>query len=54
MPVLYTSGRPITEGMRSLFVKPHGFLLKPYKPSVLLTAIAVLLGTDWKKRGRRQ
>jgi DNA-binding NtrC family response regulator len=53
-PVLYTSGRPITDDMRALFVNPHGFLPKPYRPSLLLTAISVLLGTGRRKGGSRQ
>ena len=34
LPVLYTSGRGITEDTRSLFVEPRTFLLKPYSSSL--------------------
>jgi DNA-binding NtrC family response regulator len=43
MPVVYTSGRGLTDGMKSLFVEPHLFLPKPYTNEQLVEAIASLL-----------
>ena len=42
-PVLYTSGRPVTDGMRSLFAKRSSFLPKPYTAQNLTDEIAKLL-----------
>ncbi|HEX3881013.1 MAG TPA: response regulator [Bryobacteraceae bacterium] len=42
-PVLYTSGRPATDGMQSLFVEPSAFLPKPYTAQQLEQAISNLL-----------
>jgi DNA-binding NtrC family response regulator len=42
-PVLYTTGRGVTDGMIALFVKPNGFLAKPYTGDQLLTAVRELL-----------
>ena len=42
-PVLYTSGRPPTDGMQSLFVQPSAFLPKPYTADDLTAAISDLL-----------
>jgi CheY-like chemotaxis protein len=44
-PVLYTSGRGLTDGMKSLFAKPSEFLSKPYTDEQLIEAISRLLGT---------
>jgi DNA-binding NtrC family response regulator len=43
LPVLYTTGQGVTDGMRAMFADPFGFLAKPYKPDDLTTAIANLL-----------
>ena len=43
-PVLYTTGRGVTDGMLELFVKPYGFVAKPYTPENVLTAVKNLLG----------
>jgi DNA-binding NtrC family response regulator len=43
LPVLYTTGRGITDGMKALFVEPYGFLAKPYTMDELTTALANLL-----------
>jgi hypothetical protein len=43
LPVLYTSGRTVTNGMLALFVQPNGFLPKPYTKDELLAAIAKLI-----------
>ena len=32
LPVLYTTGQGVTDGMRALVAKPFGFLPKPYTP----------------------
>jgi len=42
-PVLYTSGRPATDGMETLFVEPSAFLPKPYTAQQLTEAVADLL-----------
>ena len=39
LPVVYTTGRGITDGMHALFVEPNVFLAKPYNGEQLLTAI---------------
>jgi DNA-binding NtrC family response regulator len=44
MPVLYTTGRGVTDGMMALFVEPNGFVAKPYTVDQLKTAVAKLLG----------
>ena len=44
-PVLYTTGRGVTDGMLELFVKPYGFVAKPYTPQDVLTAVQNLLGS---------
>jgi CheY-like chemotaxis protein len=42
-PILYTSGRALTDGMKSLFAERSAFLPKPYTPQQLTEAIADLL-----------
>jgi DNA-binding NtrC family response regulator len=51
-PVLYTSGRPATDGMEALFVEPHSFLQKPYTADQLIEAVDALLNSG-AKRDRR-
>jgi DNA-binding NtrC family response regulator len=43
MPVLYTSGRLVTDGMKSLLVERSAFLSKPYTAQDLLEAVASLI-----------
>ncbi len=43
LPVLYTTGQGITDGMRALFVERYGFLAKPYTAEQLITALDNLL-----------
>jgi len=43
LPVLYTTGQGITDGMRALFVERNGFIAKPYTADQLYTAIDNLL-----------
>jgi DNA-binding NtrC family response regulator len=43
LPVIYTTGRGITEGMLALFVKCNVFLAKPYRADQLLTAVVNVL-----------
>jgi DNA-binding NtrC family response regulator len=43
LPVIYTIGRGITDGMLALFVKRNVFLAKPYGAEQLLTAVANVL-----------
>jgi DNA-binding NtrC family response regulator len=45
-PVLYTTARGITDGTIEMFVKPYGFVAKPYTPENVLTAIKNLLDTS--------
>jgi len=39
--VLYTTGRPVTDGTRARFVQGSAFLPKPYTVEQLLTALSV-------------
>ncbi len=41
--VIYTTGRGVTDGMRALFVEPHRFVPKPWRPDQVLTAATDLL-----------
>jgi DNA-binding NtrC family response regulator len=43
LPVIYTTGRGITEGMLALFVERNAFLAKPYSSQQLLTAVTNVL-----------
>jgi CheY-like chemotaxis protein len=43
LPVAYTSGRPLTDGMKELFVERSIFLPKPYTDEQLMNAISSLL-----------
>ena len=43
LPVLYTTGQGITDGMRAMFVERNGFIAKPYTADQLHTAIDNLL-----------
>jgi hypothetical protein len=45
-PVLYTSSRAVTDGMRSLFVEKNAFLPKPYTTPDLLWWIGNLLRAE--------
>ena len=40
LPIIYTTGRGITDGMIALFVQPYVFLAKPYTGKQLLTAVS--------------
>ena len=44
MPVLYTSGYALTDGLKELFVEKSEFLPKPYTDQQLVEAIDSLLG----------
>lgn len=46
VPVLYTSGRALTDGMKELFVKRSSFLPKPYTDEQLISAVADLLRAE--------
>ena len=39
VPVLYTTGQGLTDGMQAMFVEPYGFLAKPYTPEQLIIAV---------------
>jgi DNA-binding NtrC family response regulator len=43
VPVLYTTGQGLTDGMQAMFVERYGFLAKPYTPEQLLIAVRNLL-----------
>jgi DNA-binding NtrC family response regulator len=43
LPVLYTTGQGVTDGMRAMFAEPFGFVPKPYTPDDLKTALSNLL-----------
>ncbi len=45
-PLLYTSGRELTDGMKAMFAEPSAFLSKPYTAQQLTDAVADLLGTS--------
>ena len=45
IPVLYTSGRPITDPMRALFAERSAFLPKPYRDHQVVDAVGALLKT---------
>jgi two-component system cell cycle sensor histidine kinase/response regulator CckA len=42
-PVLYTTARAMTDGMKALAVEPNGYLGKPYTDQQLVQAVASLL-----------
>lgn len=42
-PILYTSGRALTDGMEALFIERSAFLPKPYSVRQLQEAVAALL-----------
>jgi DNA-binding NtrC family response regulator len=42
LPVVYTTGQGLTDGMKALFVEPFGFLPKPYTGDQLTNAVAKL------------
>jgi DNA-binding NtrC family response regulator len=46
LPVLYTTGQGITDGMRALFMERHSFIPKPYTAEQLCTAVANLVLPD--------
>lgn len=43
MPVLYTSARPLTDGLEALLIERSAFLPKPYTDNQLTEALAGLL-----------
>jgi DNA-binding response OmpR family regulator len=42
-PILYVSGRPLTDGMQALLVQPNAFLPKPYTDEQLISNVSALL-----------
>lgn len=42
-PVLYTTARILTDGLKALAVEPNGYLAKPYTDEELVQAVARLL-----------
>jgi DNA-binding NtrC family response regulator len=43
LKVLYTTGQPVTDGMKALFVEDSGLLTKPYTVDQLQTILVVKL-----------
>jgi DNA-binding NtrC family response regulator len=43
LPVLYTTGQGLTDGMQAMFVERYEFLAKPYTSEQLLTSVENLL-----------
>jgi CheY-like chemotaxis protein len=43
VPVLYTTGRELTQEMKSIFNHPAGFLPKPYSEDALAAAVAKII-----------
>lgn len=43
LPVLYTTGQNVTDGMRALFVEGSGFLAKPYTVQDLAAKVAEMV-----------
>ena len=43
VPVLYTTGQGLTDGMQAMFVERFGFLAKPYTTEQLVIAVRNLL-----------
>jgi two-component system, response regulator PdtaR len=52
LPVLYTTGQGVTDGMRAMFAEPFGFVPKPYTPEDLRTALSNLLSRGSAASGR--
>jgi DNA-binding NtrC family response regulator len=50
LPVLYTTGRAVTDGLVTRFVEPHKLIAKPYIEEHLLAAVTDLLQqkSAWK------
>jgi hypothetical protein len=53
LPVVYTTGREITDGLVMRFVEPHKLIAKPYIKEHLLTAVADLLNYKKETNGKR-
>jgi CheY-like chemotaxis protein len=43
LPILYASGRGVTDGMTALFAKPNAFVSKPYSTDQIIRATVELL-----------
>ncbi len=43
VPVLYTSGLAVNDGMKALFVEPYRFMPKPYTSEQLIESVSYLL-----------
>jgi hypothetical protein len=52
IPVLYTSGRALTDGMLTLFVVPSAFLPKPYTAQELTEAVEKLFSLETRSAAR--
>jgi CheY-like chemotaxis protein len=50
LKVLYTTGRPVTDGTRARFVQGAAFLPKPYTVEQLLAALSVYFGISPRPR----
>jgi DNA-binding NtrC family response regulator len=54
IPVLYTTGRGVTDGMIQMFIEPSGYLAKPYTDKQLTAAVAELLRGDPNKQRKAE
>lgn len=52
LKVLYTTGRPVTDGTRARFVEGSAYLQKPYTVEQLITALSVHFRISPKARGQ--
>jgi two-component system, NtrC family, nitrogen regulation response regulator NtrX len=46
LPVVYTTGQGVTDGMQALFVEGFGFIAKPYTAEQLTTAVSNALNAN--------
>ena len=53
IPVLYTSGRPFTDGLSVLFIENSSFLPKPYTDDQVTAELAKLLDQQGHARERK-
>jgi DNA-binding NtrC family response regulator len=54
IPVLYTTGRGVTDGMIQMSIEPSGYLAKPYTDKQLTAAVAELLRGDPNKQRKAE
>jgi DNA-binding NtrC family response regulator len=54
VPVIYTTGRGVTDGMIALFLEPHRFVPKPWTEQVLRAADDLLQPKSLASRSRNR